>query len=114
MRFAPLGLGLILVFSCICMQAQTQSQKVTVTGKLTRIAAIGGESTGWAVQLDSELIVESKLIHSIELDALELATLEKYENKRVKVVGKLSHQQGVETGERATLEVSSIKEIKTK
>jgi hypothetical protein len=114
MRIAPLGLGLILLLSCICLQAGTQSQKITVTGKLTRIAAIGGESTGWAVQLDSELTVESKSVHSIELDALELANLEKFENKHVKVVGKLSHQHDVEIGERTVLEVSSIKEIKTK
>jgi hypothetical protein len=35
-------------------------------------------------------------------------------NKRVKATGMLTPRQGVETGERPVLEVSSIKEIKAK
>ena len=31
---------------------------MTVTGTLTRVMAIGGESTGWAIQLDSAAAID--------------------------------------------------------
>jgi heat shock protein HslJ len=86
------------------------AQKITVTGKLTRVMAIGGESTGWAIQLDSEVAVEGKQVSSIEVYSRKTKTLEKLENKRVAATGSLSHRQGVETGEQIVLEISSIAE----
>jgi hypothetical protein len=76
--------------------------------------AIGGESTGWAIQLESEITVDSKQVNSIEVDYLETKKLEKLENKRVRVTGRFSHRHGVETGDRSVLNISSIKEVKAK
>jgi len=104
--------ALILVFSCFCSQAHEQVQKITVTGTLNRTLAIGGESSGWAIQLDPESTIEGKQASSIEVDYPKTEKLEKLNSKRVTATGIISHRQGVETGERPVLIVSSLKEAK--
>jgi heat shock protein HslJ len=111
MRTERFALGLILVFVCACLEAQTKEQVIAVTGRLTRAMAIGGESTGWIIQLEPETTVEGKQVSSIEVACRKISSLEKLENKRVNAAGKLSHRHGVETGERTILEIASIKEI---
>lgn len=101
-----------LLLLCICLPAPAQDQKpITVTGKLVRVMAIGGESTGWTIQLESEIAVDGKQANSIEVDYHKPAKLEKLENKRVTASGKLGHRHGVETGDRPVLVVSSIKTV---
>jgi heat shock protein HslJ len=112
MSIVRLGIGLIFMVFCICLEAQTQSQKITVTGKLNRVMALGGESTGWALQLESEATIDGKQVSSIEVDYPKAEKLEKLDSKRVTATGTISHRQGVETGERPVLVVSSIKETK--
>ena len=112
MRIARIGAGLVLLLFSICVYATTRPQTMTVGGKLTRVMAIGGESTGWAIQLDSEVAVDGKQVNSFEVDYPKLTKLEKLENKHVEATGSLSHRQGVETGERTVLVVSSIKEAR--
>ena len=124
MRMARIGMGLILVLFCVCLQAATQEQKatpeqkpgkgMTVTGKLERVMAIGGETTGWAIQLESEMTIDGKPVNSIEIDYHGPKKLETLASKRVKAIGKLTHRHGVETGDRAVLGVSSIREVKGK
>jgi heat shock protein HslJ len=110
MRIARIGTGLTPVLLCICLYAKTPAQEMTVTGKLTRAMAIGGESTGWTIQLDSEAAIDGKQVNSIEVDSRKTKRLEKLENKHVEATGLLSHRQGVETGERIVLVISSIQE----
>ena len=112
MRIARIGTGLLLVMFCIGLYAETPAQKITVTGKLTRVMAIGGESTGWAIQLESETTIGGKQVDSIEIDYPNTGKLEKLVDNRVKAMGTVSHRQGVETGERTVLAVSSIEEAK--
>jgi heat shock protein HslJ len=114
MRIARRTAGLILTLLCISLQAQTPEQKLTVTGKLSRAMAVGGETTGWVIQLESEMTIDGKQINSIELDYHKTGKLEKLQNQRVQVVGTLSHRQGVETGERTVLVASSIREAEAK
>jgi heat shock protein HslJ len=111
MRIARVGTGLLLVLFCLGLYAEP-AKKITVTGKLTRVMAIGGESTGWAIQLEPETTIEGKQVDSIEIDYPNTGKLEKLVNHRVKVTGMVSHRQGVETGERTVLVVSSIREAK--
>jgi heat shock protein HslJ len=113
MLVARLSTALILVLFCICSQAQEQVQKkMTVTGNLSRTMAIGGESTGWAIQLESETTIDGHQVSSIEIDYPKTGKLEKLNSKRVTAIGAISHRQGVETGERPVLVVSSIREAK--
>ena len=115
MRIARIAAVVVLVFMCARVQAAPQSQtKMTVTGTLARTMAIGGESTGWSIQVDPEITVDGKPVHSIEISYKDAQKLEQLANKRVTATGKLTHQHGVETGDRAVLEVSSIKETKSK
>jgi hypothetical protein len=115
MRIARIGIGLMLLLSCVSLQAAAQEQKkMTVTGKLLRVAAIGGETTGWAIQFDSEITIDGKRVNSVEIDYHETSKLEKLENKPVRAKGTLSQRSGVETHDRPVLEISSIKEVKPK
>jgi hypothetical protein len=114
MRIARISTGLVLALFCVCLQAETRAQKITVTGTLTRAMAIGGESTGWSIQLEPEVTIEGKQVNSIEIDYHEAGKLDRLANKHVKARGRLSHRQGVETGDRTVLEVSSIKETQAK
>jgi heat shock protein HslJ len=107
-----IGGCIVLAFFLVCLAGSAQ-EPVTVTGTLTRAMAIGGESTGWSMQFDSEISVGGKPMHAIEVEA-EGKNLDALNEKHVRVAGSVSHRQGVERGERTILAVSSIQEIKTK
>ena len=104
------GCGMLLI--CVGGMAQTPALEITVTGKLTRVTAIGGESTGWAIQLDGHTAVNGKAVDSIEVKFTDRKQAEKYVDQRVKVKGTVSYRHGVETGEVAIVEVASIKGLK--
>jgi heat shock protein HslJ len=110
MRIVRLSAGLILALVSVCLQAQPQEQEITVTGKLVRAMAVGGESTGWSLELESATTIDGTQVNSIQVSYRKTGKLEKLENKRVTATGKLAHRHGVETGEQPFLEVSSIKE----
>jgi hypothetical protein len=112
MRIAPLSVGLLLALVSVHLQTQPQDREVTLTGKLVRAMAIGGESTGWVLELESTTNVDGRQVGSIQVSYAKTEKLEKLENKRVRATGKLSHRQGVETGEQPILAVSSIKQVK--
>ena len=115
MRIARIAAVVVMVLVCACAQAAPQAQtKMTVTGTLARAMAIGGESTGWSIQVDPEITVDGKPVHSIEISYQGAQKLEELKDKRVKATGKLTHKLGVETGDRPVLDVSSIKGSKTK
>jgi heat shock protein HslJ len=100
-----------LAMFCVCLYAEP-AQKMTVTGKLTRVMAIGGESTGWAIEPDSETTIDGKQVHSIEIAYPNTAKLETLVDKHVKATGMVTHRQGVETGQRTVFAVSSIRGAK--
>jgi hypothetical protein len=111
MRMARASMGLILMLGCVCLHAdESDPQKVTLVGTLHRAMAIGGESTGWMVQVDSETTIDGKPISSIEVsDSRKPKQLEGFENKRVKIAGKVVYRHGVETGVQSYIEISTIK-----
>lgn len=112
MRTLRAVLGLMLLLVSFEAVAQTSPAKITLTGKLTRVMAIGGESTGWAVQLDEHTPVDGKEVTSIEVRFIDPKQADKYADKRVKVTGTVTHRHGVETGDVMVLEVKSIKGLK--
>lgn len=103
---------LVLLRPAANAQEQKPQEEITVTGKLSRAMAIGGESTGWSIHLDHPKTIEGKEVDSLEIDYTRTKKLEKLENREVKASGKLTHRYGVETGERLILAVDSINEIK--
>ncbi|MGB7727969.1 MAG: hypothetical protein WBL50_08055 [Candidatus Acidiferrum sp.] len=110
MRLPPLLIALFL----FAISTPAQSDKLTVTGKLTRVMAIGAETSGWAIELDPALTVNGNQVTSIEIQYSNPQKLEALANKTVKATGKLSNAVGVETGHRPVLTISSIKPTKPK
>ncbi|MGB8324507.1 MAG: hypothetical protein WCE52_16225 [Candidatus Acidiferrum sp.] len=51
MRMRQVSICVALLLLCLSATAEPQKQKVTVQGKLVRVMAIGGESTGWPFNL---------------------------------------------------------------
>ena len=111
MRITRASMGLILVLCCVCLHAdESDPQKIIVVGTLHRAMAIGAESTGWMVQVDSQTIIDGKPISSIEVsDIRKPKQLEGFENKRVKISGKVVYRHGVETGVQPYIEITTIK-----
>ena len=111
MRIARASMGLILTLCCVCLHAdESDPQKVTLVGTLHRAMAIGAESTGWMMQVDSETIIDGKPISSIEVsDTHKPKQLEDFENKRVKIAGKVLYRHGVETEVQSYVEIMTIK-----
>ena len=107
----PYCVGFVLLRPAYA-QEQKPQEEITVTGKLGRVMAIGGESTGWSIHLDHPMTVKEKEVDSLEIDYAKTKRLEKLENKEVRASGKLTHRHGVETGERLVFEVSTIQEVK--
>jgi hypothetical protein len=111
MRITRVSMGLILTLCCVLLRADERDpQKITLVGTLHRVMAIGAESTGWMVQVDSETIIDGKPISSVEVsDTHKPRQLEDFENKRVKIAGKVVYRHGVETGIQPYVEITTIK-----
>ena len=111
MRITRASMGLILMLCCVFLHAdEGDPQKITLVGTLHRAMAVGAESTGWMVQVDSETIIHGKPISSVEVsDIHKPRQLEDFDNKRVKIAGKVVYRHGVETGIQPYIEITTIK-----
>jgi hypothetical protein len=85
MRLFRVAVSLVLVLFSLSLYGQTEQpkkepkveeqktgepkeeQKIVVTGTLSRAMAIGAETTGWTIQLDSETPIDGKPVHSVEI-----------------------------------------------
>jgi heat shock protein HslJ len=112
MRTARLSTGLILALVGMYLQAQTSEQKISLTGKLVRVMAIGGESTGWSIELESPTTIDGKQVNSIQVRYAKTAKLERLANKQVRASGKLAHLHDVESGDQPVLDISSMRGIR--
>jgi len=85
---------------------------VTVTGTLQRVAAIGGETPGWALVLDTPLVTESQSLKRLEVDpgGRQIA---KFQDRRVEIQGALQKYSGIERGSYWVLVLKEIREIPT-
>lgn len=113
MRFRRTSVVFIffLALGILCLHAdENDPQKVKLVGTLHRAMAIGAESTGWIVQVDSQTVIDGKPISTIEVSySKKPAELENFDNKLVKIAGKVAYRHGVETGVQSYIEISSIK-----
>ena len=81
--------------------------RLTVTGKLARVAAIGCETTGWAVVLDRPRQIADKMVNRLELDPAG-RKLDKFENRHLEITGTWQSRSGVERGRYRVLMVKNI------
>ena len=92
-------------------QPEKDSAMDPIVGKLTRVFAIGGETTGWAVQLESERKINDAEVKQIEVDpAPRKIQLDTFEDKQVEITGTLTWRQGVERGEYPVVVIETIRE----
>ena len=92
-------------------QEAAATKKITLVGKLTRVVAIGGETSGWSLEFKHRKTLDGKKMRSVELTG-PLEELEKLKNQRVRADGTLVHHTGMERGDYMVLEISSIRAIK--
>lgn len=112
MRFVRLLAAVVFAVACAAQAGSEPATKLSVTGKLSHVMAIGGETTGWSIALDPPVTVEGKSLSSIEIQYADGAKLQELADQTVRAKGKITHVKGVETGERVVLEVSAIKKVK--
>ncbi len=98
-RFLVCLLAVAFLASTPALPQEAQpAKKLTIIGKLTRVMAIGGESTGWSLELKRQITLEGKKMRSIEISG----PTEEFE----------THRTGVERADHLVLEVASISAVK--
>lgn len=111
-RMGILAVGILL---CVCARAAAQGTPVEgtveATGKLVKMMAVGGESTGWAIEFEKEVSFGGNGVHSIEVEG-DAKKFGKLENKKVTAKGMIVHRPGTERKDRIVLVVQKIKEWK--
>ncbi len=117
MRKRIIGIFCMLAMACLAagLPAAAKGHKVTkltVTGKLERVVGPGGETTGWAIQLDSPLKIGKETVRSIEVNH-QTNQFEPLANKHVEASGQITHHHGVTRGDWPVLAVASIRESKS-
>ena len=98
-----------LLSLCVLLPLLAKTKKLTVLGVLTEVTAVGGETTGWTIELNPVLMLDGKQISSIEVKSSNSHKLESLKDQAVEATGNLTYESGVETGQRPVLELSSIK-----
>jgi hypothetical protein len=113
MRFPQaVGYFLVLLLSASPLVfAQTkplQPGEMILIGKLTRVMGVGGETTGWALELASDLTWEGQTFRSVEVSGPP-KKLARLVNQEVKARGFIKHRRGAERKDWLVLEITSIK-----
>jgi hypothetical protein len=90
-----------------------QPGEVILMGKLSHVMGIGGETTGWSLELQSEVTLEGQTLHSIELSGPP-KRLARMANQDIKARGFVKHHHGVERKDWLVLEITSIRAVPPK
>jgi len=102
--------GPLPVTEPIYLPADQTTDMQTVKGLLHRVAAIGGETTGWAIRLNKPLeLSENRQVKKIEVDAVR-SLLEPLLDKGVQARGRIVWRQGIERGRYPVMMLESIHE----
>jgi hypothetical protein len=119
MRVVCVVVSLIFLIFSSCLSSSAnplivKSKRLTVMGMLTEDRPVGADATGWAIQLNPVIMVDGKIISSVEIKSSDLHRLMSLEDKFVQAKGKLTFIPGAETTQRLIFQLSSIKEHKSK
>ncbi|MBI3894807.1 MAG: hypothetical protein HY313_02635 [Acidobacteria bacterium] len=121
MRCPQKGIGIFsgmlgfLLMGGFVLESSSQERDTTgeqFAGKLVRVVAIGGETTGWAVRLDSERQIGDTTIRQVEVDSgPSQISLESFQDKRVEITGTLTWRRGVERKKYPVVILETIREL---
>jgi hypothetical protein len=100
-------LGFLACAPVVAQKKPLQPGEVILIGRLTHVMGIGGETTGWSLELKSDLTFEAQTFRSIEV-AGPAKKLAKLANQEVKARGFIKHRKGVERKDWVVLEITSI------
>ena len=105
----------VTLLLCACARAAAQETPVEgtveATGKLVKVMAVGGETSGWAIEFEKEVSFGGNGVHSIEVEG-DAKKFAKLENKKVTAKGMIVHRPGTERKDRMVFVVQKIKEWK--
>lgn len=120
MRIARIVLTVLLFAFAITSAPATHAQnkplqpgEIILRGKLSHVMGIGGETTGWSLELHSEVTLEGQTLHSIEVSGPP-KRLAKLADQDVKARGFVKRHHGVERKDWLVLEITSIRAIPPK
>jgi len=85
-----------------------QPGEVILSGRLMHVMGIGGETTGWSLELNSDVTLEGQTFRAIEVSG-PAKKLAKLANQEVKARGFVRHRHGVERKDWLVLEITSIR-----
>ena len=85
-----------------------QPGEIILIGRLTQVIGIGGETTGWQLELSSDVTLEGQTFRSIEVSGPQ-KKLARLSNQEVKAHGFIRHHHGVERKDWLVLEITSVK-----
>ena len=89
---------------------QTTLGPVTITGRLHKAAAIGGETPGWVLVLDAPLVTDSQSLRRIEVDPGD-RKITRFQDRLVEIQGTLQKYSGIERGSYWVMVLKEIQEI---
>ena len=89
---------------------QTTLGPVTITGRLHKAAAIGGETPGWVLVLDAPLVTDSQSLRRIEVDPGD-RKIARFQDRLVEIQGTLQKYSGIERGSYWVMVLKEIQEI---
>ena len=114
-RLMTIGTLVVTLLLCVSTRAAAQETPVEgtveATGKLVKVVAVGGETTGWAIEFEKEVSFGGNGVHSIEVEG-DAKKFAKLENKKVTAKGMIVHRPGTERKDRMVFVVQKIKEWK--
>src|ERR1051325_4210699 len=112
----PVSLVFLLslaIFASVSALAQEShsTKKITVYGRLTRVVAIGAETTGWSLEFRRRVILEGKKMRSFSSSG-QAAECENLNDQEVKVSAIVTHRTGVDRPDHLVHAVSTSSEMK--
>jgi len=91
-------------------QAESPVEMIGVRGKLKQVVAIGGETTGWAIELGNAFVVEGRVVNLLEINH-NPSRWSRFENQRVEATGWVTVRGGVERKFWPVLEVDEMRGV---
>ncbi len=88
-----------------------KEESFEATGYIRDAVAVGGETTGWVIELDEAVNLEGKLYSRIDVESQSI-NFEEYRDEHVEVSGEIKWREGLERGRYPVLFVHEIKRLR--
>jgi hypothetical protein len=106
----PLVFAFLLL--CVYPTVQGRSKHLIVTGKLIEVSSGGADPVVWAIQLNPVITVAGRQLSSLEIKTPHPEKLKPCQDEFVQAKGTLATINGMDSGDRPILELSSIHSVK--